>query len=117
MSDSRVDGCGLHNRTGSVPNTDSAPRAALGASSPNRDRHTDEAARIERARGGDRPAFAALVEHYWDRLYRWLYHLARDCHAAEDLAQDTCLKAFAGLRTFRPGTNFAGWLFRIAHNN
>jgi RNA polymerase sigma-70 factor (ECF subfamily) len=84
---------------------------------PNRERHPDEVALIDRARRGDRPAFAALVEHYWDRLHRWLYHLARDNHAAEDLAQETCLKAFAGLKTFKPGTNFAGWLFRIAHNS
>lgn len=84
---------------------------------PSRERHPHEAALIDRARHGDRSAFAALVEHYWDRLHRWLYHLSHDRHAAEDLAQDTCLKAFAGLKSFQPGTNFAGWLFRIAHNN
>ena len=118
MSDSRVDGCGLRGNIGSVPGTDSASRAAgVASSTPNRDRHPDEAALIDRACHGDRPAFAALVEFYWDRLYRWLYHLARDRHTAEDLAQDTCLKAFAGLKSFTPGTNFAGWLFRIAHNN
>ena len=89
----------------------------MASSTPTRERHPDEAALIDRARRGDRPAFAALVEHYWDRLHRWLYHLARDNHAAEDLTQETCLKAFAGLKTFKPGTNFAGWLFRIAHNS
>jgi RNA polymerase sigma-70 factor (ECF subfamily) len=72
---------------------------------------------IVQAREGDRPAFAALVERYWDRLYRWLYHLTRDRHAAEDLVQETLLKAFAGLRRFQPGTNFGAWLFRIGHNN
>jgi RNA polymerase sigma-70 factor (ECF subfamily) len=72
---------------------------------------------IVRAQAGDRPAFAGLVERYWDRLYRWLYHMARDRHAAEDLTQETFLKAFAGLDKFHPGTNFAAWLFRIAHNN
>ena len=66
---------------------------------------------------GQRPAQAALVERYWDRLHRWLYHLTHDAHAAEDLTQDTFLKAFAHLKRFRPGTNFAAWLFRIAHNN
>ena len=68
------------------------------------------------AQDGDRPAFAALVEHYWERLYRWLYRLTRDAHAAEDLAQEAFLKAFAHLDRFRPGTNFRAWLFRIAHN-
>jgi RNA polymerase sigma-70 factor (ECF subfamily) len=76
----------------------------------------DEDQLIERARAGDRPAFAGLVEHYWDRLYRWLYHLTHDQHQAEDLAQEAFLKALAGLASFRPGTSFRAWLFRIAHN-
>ena len=66
---------------------------------------------------GDRQAFAVLVERYWDRLYRWLYHLTHDSHQAEDLTQETFLKAFAGLKSFRPGSNFQAWLFRIGHNN
>jgi len=77
----------------------------------------DEHRLIVAAQRGDRPAFARLVEHYWDRLYRWLYHLAHDQHAAEDLVQETFLKAFAGLKKFQAGTNFGAWLFRIAHNN
>ncbi len=77
----------------------------------------DEHRLIVAAQQGDRPAFARLVEHYWDRLYRWLYRLARDPHAAEDLTQETFMKAFAGLKRFQAGTNFSAWLFRIAHNN
>ena len=77
----------------------------------------DEARLIAASQAGDRPAFAELVERYWDRLYRWLYHLTRDPHAAEDLAQESLLKAFAAIRSFRAGSNFRAWLFRIAHNN
>ena len=77
----------------------------------------DEHRLIVAAQQGDRPAFAQLVEHYWDRLYRWLYHLTHDRHTAEDLVQESLLKAFAGLKKFQAGTNFAAWLFRIAHNN
>jgi RNA polymerase sigma-70 factor (ECF subfamily) len=76
----------------------------------------EEDALVRRAQAGDRTAFAALVERYWDRLYRWLYHLGRDRHAAEDLAQDAFLRALANLGRFRAGTNFGAWLFRIAHN-
>ena len=76
----------------------------------------DEERLLRAAQKGDRPAFAALVERYWDRLYRWLHHLTHDRHMAEDLTQEAFLKAFAGLDRFRPGTNFAAWLFRIAHN-
>jgi RNA polymerase sigma-70 factor (ECF subfamily) len=77
----------------------------------------DETGLIEHAQCGDREAFAALIHRYWDRLYRWLFHLSRDSHTAEDLAQETFLKAFAAVRSFRAGSNFRAWLFRIAHNN
>jgi RNA polymerase sigma-70 factor (ECF subfamily) len=69
------------------------------------------------AQGGDRAAFAALAGTYYDRLYRWLYQLTRDRHGAEDLTQETLLKAFAALDRFRAGTNFRAWLFRIAYNS
>src|SRR5438045_2565424 len=58
------------------------------------------------AQKGDRDAFAALASSYYERLYRWLYHLTRDRHAAEDLTQETLLKAFAALDRFKAGTNF-----------
>jgi RNA polymerase sigma-70 factor (ECF subfamily) len=77
----------------------------------------EEHRRIIAAQRGDREAFAQLVECYWDRLYRWLYQLCRDRHTAEDLTQESLLKALAGLKKFQAGTNFAAWLFRIAHNN
>jgi RNA polymerase sigma-70 factor, ECF subfamily len=77
----------------------------------------DEADLIRSAQAGDRPAFAALIERYWERLYRWLCRLTRDGTTAEDLAQETFLKAFAAVRSFRPGSNFRAWLFRIGHNN
>ena len=41
---------------------------------------------IMSAQKGDRQAFAVLVERYWDRLYRWLYHLTHHRQTAEDLA-------------------------------
>src|SRR5579875_3199836 len=77
----------------------------------------DEFRLIVAAQEGDRSAFAQLVERYWDRLYRWLYRLTRDRHTAEDLVQESFLKALAGLKRFQAGTNFRAWLFRIAHNN
>ena len=78
---------------------------------------TEEPELIRAAQRGSRPAFAVLVDRYWDRLYRWLYHLTRDAHTAEDLCQETFLKAFAAVDRFKAGTNFRAWLFRIGHNN
>jgi RNA polymerase sigma-70 factor (ECF subfamily) len=71
---------------------------------------------IHSAQQGDRQAFTVLVERYWDRLYRWLFHLTHHRHTAEDLAQETFLKAFANLARFRSGSNFHAWLFRIGYN-
>jgi RNA polymerase sigma-70 factor (ECF subfamily) len=77
----------------------------------------EETRLVRAAQQGDRSAFAALVEAYWGRLYRWLYQLTRDRHLAEDLAQEAFLKALAHLDRFQAGTNFRAWLFRIAHNS
>lgn len=72
---------------------------------------------IAAAQLGDRQAFGKLVERYWDRLYRWLYQMTRDKHKAEDLTQETFLKVLGALGSFRAGTNFRAWVFRIGHNN
>jgi RNA polymerase sigma-70 factor, ECF subfamily len=72
---------------------------------------------IAAAQSGDRAAFAQLVSVYWDRLYHWLFHLTHDRHRAEDLTQETFLKALSGVKSFRSGSNFRAWLFRIGHNN
>jgi RNA polymerase sigma-70 factor (ECF subfamily) len=77
----------------------------------------EEAEWIRAAQSGDREAFAHLLKRYWDRLYRWLYHLTRDRHTAEDLTQETFLKALGAMQSFRAGSNFRAWIFRIGHNN
>lgn len=77
----------------------------------------EEAEWIRAAQVGDRSAFARLVDRYWDRLYRWLYQVTRDRHLAEDLTQETFLKAFVAVQSFRAGSNFRAWVFRIGHNN
>jgi RNA polymerase sigma-70 factor (ECF subfamily) len=76
-----------------------------------------ESAWIAAAQSGDSQAYGWLVEHYWERLYRWLFQLCRNRHQAEDLTQETFTKALAALQSFRPDSNFRAWIFRIAHNN
>ncbi len=68
------------------------------------------------AQAGDQAAFGALVERHGDALFRWLWHLTRRHDLAEDLTQETLLRAFTRLSQFEAGTNFRGWLFRIGHN-
>lgn len=78
---------------------------------------TDESSLIIAAQAGKKEAFGTLIDRYWDHLYRWLCRLTRDPSTAEDLAQETFLKAYAAIARFQPGSNFRAWLFRIGHNN
>lgn len=56
-----------------------------------------------------------LMEHL-DALYRAALRLTDDVRDAEDLVQDSCLKAFRFLHRFRQGTNFKAWIFKILNN-
>jgi RNA polymerase sigma-70 factor, ECF subfamily len=51
-----------------------------------------------------------------DQLFGGALRLTRDRQDAEDLVQETMLRAYAGFRTFRAGTNLKAWLFRILNN-
>jgi RNA polymerase sigma-70 factor, ECF subfamily len=62
------------------------------------------------------PGFEELAMPLFDSLYnfaRWLAHNATD---AEDLVQETYLKALRSFASFQPGTNFRAWMFRILRN-
>ena len=65
---------------------------------------------IERALGGDSDAFGVLVEKYQEVAFRAAYLIVRDAQTAEDVAQDAFIRAFRGLRGFRPGEPFRPWL-------
>ncbi len=61
--------------------------------------------------------FAAIVERYSAGLISFLFGMIGDREQAEDLAQDTLIKAFEALQHRRAGQEFSsGWLFRIARN-
>src|SRR6266436_6794838 len=62
------------------------------------------------------PAFEAEALAYLDSLYRSALRLTRVPADAEDLVQDTYLKAFRAAGQFTPGTNLRAWLFTILHN-
>jgi len=60
--------------------------------------------------------FEAEALEFVDSLYRTALRLTRVPSDAEDLVQDTYLKAFRSADSFRPGTNLRAWLFTILHN-
>ena len=64
-----------------------------------------------------RASFEAEALEYVDSLYRTALRLTRVPSDAEDLVQDTYLKAFRAADSFEPGTNLRAWLFTILHNS
>ena len=75
----------------------------------------DEAAVIARAAGGDRTAFAQLMEHYQSACYGLAYRLLSDADKAADATQDAFVHAYRAIATFRGGV-FRSWLLRITAN-
>ena len=68
-------------------------------------------------RNGDtRPGFESDALNHLDSLYGTALRLTRNEADAQDLVQDTYVKAFRSAKQFKPGTNLKAWLFTILHN-
>lgn len=68
------------------------------------------------AREGRETGYRELVRRYERPVFALVYRMVRDREVAEDLAQDTFVKAFNALDSYRPEFKFSSWLFKIAHN-
>jgi RNA polymerase sigma-70 factor, ECF subfamily len=71
---------------------------------------------VRRAREGDREAFEQLVVLYADRLYAVVLRVCGDGEEAEEVVQETFLRAWRGLHRFEGRSQFFTWLYRIAIN-
>jgi RNA polymerase sigma-70 factor (ECF subfamily) len=76
----------------------------------------DEEVLVQRVRRGDLPAYDELVRRYQERIYATIYHMTANHEDANDLAQESFIKAFHALRSFKGGSSFYTWLYRIAVN-
>jgi RNA polymerase sigma factor (sigma-70 family) len=76
----------------------------------------DEAVLVERARKGDLLAYDGLVKRYQERVYATVYHMTANHEDASDLAQEAFIKAFQALKSFKGGSSFYTWVYRIAVN-
>jgi RNA polymerase sigma-70 factor (ECF subfamily) len=71
---------------------------------------------VAAARAGDEPAFAALMERHRRELHLHCYRMLGSFEEAEDLVQETFLRAWRGRESFEGGPWFRAWLYRIATN-
>lgn len=76
----------------------------------------DEAELVKRARRGDMGAYDDLVKRYQERIYATVYHMTSNHEDANDLAQEAFIKAFQALKSFKGGSSFYTWVYRIAVN-
>ena len=77
-------------------------------------RHEKELVRS--AQSGDLEAYDELVRRYQERVYATLYHMTSSHEDATDLAQESFIKAFRALKSFKGDSSFFTWLYRIAVN-
>lgn len=77
----------------------------------------DDQGCVERSLQGDHEAFEALVRRYQRMIYSLAYRMTGSAADAEDLAQETFIRAHQQLAGFRADARFSSWLYRIAVNH
>lgn len=91
------------------------PETNAAASSKDRPNSFDEAL-LRRVRARDRDAMEAFFDHYFDRVYDYLYRMFRDPADADDAVQETFLRISRNVEKLDPRRDPTGWVFRIATN-
>lgn len=77
---------------------------------------TEEAILVAQAREGDTSAFGELVRRYEGKIFRLAQHVTRNREDAEDVLQETFMKAYEHLDQFKGDAKFYTWIVRIAVN-
>lgn len=76
----------------------------------------DEAAIIEQALAGSQRAYTALSNRHRQAVYHIVFKIVRNEETARDLVQETFMKAFSSLASYRSEYRFSTWLYKIAAN-
>lgn len=76
----------------------------------------DELALVRASQRGDKTAFGSLIDQYYKNIYRLAYQYTGSHQDADDICQDTFLRAFDSIRKLRDAKRFKGWIFMIALN-
>lgn len=76
----------------------------------------DDKQLVRRAQEGDLSAFDELIRRYQERVYATVYHMTSNHEDANDLTQETFVKAYKALSSFKGDSGFFTWVYRIAVN-
>ena len=75
-----------------------------------------EAELVGRAQSGDSRSFELLFDYYYDMIHAFAYRVCLVETEADDIAQETFIRAARGIAGYRGTASFKNWLYRIAHN-
>lgn len=75
-----------------------------------------DAMAVERTLAGERDAYRALVDRHSRTVYRMAYRMTGNAHDAEEVVQESFLRAYQKLKQFAGNANFGTWVYRIAAN-
>jgi RNA polymerase sigma-70 factor, ECF subfamily len=78
---------------------------------------TSEELLVRRAAAGDESAYSKLIQAYQSRLYNFVRSMVQNEELAEDITQESFVKAYFSLSKLKEPARFKSWLFRIANNN
>jgi RNA polymerase sigma factor (sigma-70 family) len=76
----------------------------------------DDLMLVQRAQHGDYGAYDTLMQRYQERVYATIYHMTANHEDAGDLTQETFIKGFQALKSFKGDSSFYTWVYRIAVN-
>ncbi len=77
---------------------------------------TDDLTLVQRAQSEDLRAYDELIRRYQERIYATVYHMTSNHEDANDLVQETFIKAYRALKSFKGNSSFYTWVYRIAVN-
>lgn len=76
----------------------------------------DELTAVKASQAGDKTAFGLLVDQHYKNIYRYAFHCTGNHQDADDICQETFLRAFDRIGQLKNGTSFKEWIFTIASN-
>ncbi|MGV6831343.1 MAG: RNA polymerase sigma factor [bacterium] len=71
---------------------------------------------IDKVLAGDQSAFAVIVDQYKDLVFSIAIQMVKHQEEAEEVAQDTFIKVFKSLRSYKGDSKFSTWIYRVAYN-
>ncbi len=76
----------------------------------------DELTAVIASQAGDKAAFGVLISQYYKSIYRYAYQFTGSYQDADDICQETFLRAYESIKKLENGKCFKGWIFMIATN-